>query len=320
MRRLDVGEREDGLTACPVRGGAQQRHPVRVRAFQPPPVQPAGRVLMVEEVDEPVRRIGRGSAVIARYRRAEVLAEQVGQFGGCPVIALRAACVPVQEQVVGQRDPVTRRHPEHLVPTISVEGDERQRRLRSPVGLPLLVVTHHQLAAGVAGRQGHHQGPDHRVVLLRILMDEEELVRLIDQEGVKIGGQPGGVRQPQLFFHRGENVPQRGVIPSGADQVLGDLPRIADIRIGQRLLATAEPGRLTEADKLAGLRRSHREPDLPEALNLQAQVGHLRRQLNAERGPRIGPQRPGQPVTRRRHHRTDPPASRETVSVPLTRP
>ena len=137
-------------------------------------------------------------------------------------------------------------------------------------------------------------------------MDEEELVRLIDQEGVKVSGQPGGVRQPQLFFHRAENVLQRGVIPLSADQVLGDLPRVADIRIGDRLLATAEPGRLTEAGQLAGLCRSHREPDLPEALNLKAQVGHLRLQLNAERGLRIGPQRPGQPVTRRHHHGPDP--------------
>ena len=85
-------------------------------------------------------------------------------------------------------------HPENLVPAVGVEGDQRQRRLRPPVGLPLLVVPHHQLAAGVAGRQGHHQGPDHRVVFLGVLVGEEVLVRLIDQEGVKIGRQLGSVR------------------------------------------------------------------------------------------------------------------------------
>ncbi len=37
VRRLDVGEREDGLTACFFRGDPQQGYPARVRAFQPPP-------------------------------------------------------------------------------------------------------------------------------------------------------------------------------------------------------------------------------------------------------------------------------------------
>jgi hypothetical protein len=51
--------------------------------------------------------------------------------------------------------------------------------------------------------------------------------------------------------------------------MLRDLPRVADIGVGQRLLATAEPGRLTEAEQFAGFRGSHREPDMPEALDLQ---------------------------------------------------
>jgi hypothetical protein len=67
-----------------------------------------------------------------------------------------------------------------------------------------------QLTAGVAGRQGHHEGPDHRIVFLGVLVGEEELVRLIDQQGVKIGRQSGGARQSQLFFHRGEDLLQRG--------------------------------------------------------------------------------------------------------------
>jgi len=33
VRRLDVGEREDGLAAGFARGGPQQGHPARVRAF-----------------------------------------------------------------------------------------------------------------------------------------------------------------------------------------------------------------------------------------------------------------------------------------------
>jgi hypothetical protein len=120
---------------------------------------------VVEEVHEPVRRVSRGSAVVAGHRRAEVLAEEVRQFGDGSVIALRTAGVAVQEQIVGERDPVARRHLENLVP-----------------------------AVGVARRQRHHQGPDHRVVFLGILVGEEVLVRLIDQEGVKIGSQFGSVR------------------------------------------------------------------------------------------------------------------------------
>jgi hypothetical protein len=34
VRGLDVGEREDGFAAGPVRGGPQQSRPARVRAFQ----------------------------------------------------------------------------------------------------------------------------------------------------------------------------------------------------------------------------------------------------------------------------------------------
>jgi len=109
---------------------------------------------------------------------------------------------------------------------------------------------------------------------------------------MKVGGQPGGVRQPQPVFHRGEDFLQHGVVPFCADEVLGDLPGVADVRVGQRLLAPAEPGRLTEAGQLAGPRRSHRELNRPEALDLQAQVVCPRREFDAERGLLIAAQCP----------------------------
>ena len=90
---------------------------------------------------------------------------------------------------------IARRHLEDLGPAVGIEGDERQRRLRAAVRRPLLAQPHDQFAAGVAGRQRHHQGRDHVVGLLRVLVGKEELVRLIDQEGMKIGGQAGGVRE-----------------------------------------------------------------------------------------------------------------------------
>ncbi len=149
---------------------------------------------MVEEVDEPFRRVGHGTAAVAGHRRAEVLTQEVRQLDDGRLVAFRLAGVPVQQQVVGERDPVPRPHFEDLVPTISVEGDQRQLRFRPAVVRPLLVMPHHQLTAGVGGRQRHHQGADHQVVLLAVLMGEEELVRLVYQEGMKIGGQLGGVR------------------------------------------------------------------------------------------------------------------------------
>src|SRR6266478_2228853 len=109
------------------------------------------------------------------------------------------------------------------------------------------------------------------------------------------------------MFDRREDVLERGAVPLGADEVLGDLPGVTDVRVGQRLLATAEPGRLAEAGELAGLRRGHRESDGPEALNRQAQVVRPCREADADRGLHVTAQRPGQPVTRRRHHRYGPP-------------
>jgi hypothetical protein len=94
---------------------------------------------------------------------------------------------------------------------------------------------------------------------------------------VELGRQPGPGRQPELFFHRGEDV-------------------------GQRLLGPAEPGRLAQAGELARLGRGHRELDRPETLDFQLQVLGRGRQLDAERGLLVTAQRPGQPLPRRRRH------------------
>ncbi len=252
---------------------------------------------MVEQVDEPAWRAGHGSGAIGGHRCAEVLAKEICQFGGCSLVARWHVGVPAQQEVVGERNPVPRPYFEDFVPAVGVEGDHRQLRLRPPVGLPLIEVAHHQLAAGVTGRQRHHQGADHRVVLLAVLMGKEELARLVDQKRMKIGGQLGGDRQAQLVFRRCQDAVQRVVVPPGADEVLRDLPRVADARVDQRLLAAAEPGRLAEAEELAGLRGRHRERDGPDALDLEAQVIGTRSQFHAEGGLRVAAQHPRQPVT-----------------------
>ena len=58
----------------------------------------------------------------------------------------------------------------------------------------------------------------------------------------------------KLFFYRREDDLQHAVVPLGADEVFRDLPRVADVRVAQRLLAAAEPGRLAEAEELAAPR------------------------------------------------------------------
>jgi len=58
--RPDVGQREDGFAASFVRGRPQQRDSVGVGALEPAPAQRARCVLVVEQVDETVRRVGRG--------------------------------------------------------------------------------------------------------------------------------------------------------------------------------------------------------------------------------------------------------------------
>jgi hypothetical protein len=146
---------------------------------------------------------------------------------------------------------------------------------------------HDQLAAGVPGRQRHNQGSDHRIGFLGVLVGEGVLVLLIHQQGMKIGGQLGSVRKPKLLSYRRKDDPQRGIVPLGADEIPRDLPRVADVRVGQRLPAAAEPGRPPEAERLAGPRGRHREFDGPEALDLQSQVVRPRRQLHAERGLRV---------------------------------
>jgi len=63
--RLDIGEREDGFAPCPLGRDPQQGHAAGVGALQPGPAQRTRGVLVVEEVDEPGRWVGRGPAVIA---------------------------------------------------------------------------------------------------------------------------------------------------------------------------------------------------------------------------------------------------------------
>ncbi len=116
-----------------------------------------------------------------------MLGEAVRQLGdGRVVPGGVAAGVTPQQQVVGDRDPVAGLHRQDLVAEVGVKRDKRMRGLRSLVGSPLFVMPDEQGAPGVRGRQRHDQGPDHRVVLLGILVRDEELALLVHEHRVHV--------------------------------------------------------------------------------------------------------------------------------------
>jgi hypothetical protein len=63
---LHLGERQHRLAPGTLRGGAQQRGALGVNAFEPTPIQAPLGVLVIEQVDQPVRpgrdRCGHGDA------------------------------------------------------------------------------------------------------------------------------------------------------------------------------------------------------------------------------------------------------------------
>ncbi len=306
VRGLDVREREDGFVPSPLGRCLQQGAAGGVGALQPAPAQRSRGVLVVEEVDEPVRRAGQASAVTAEHGCAEVLPEETGQLADRSLVALWQGGVTAEEQVVGEGDPVPRPDLGDLVPAVGVEGDQRELCRRASVGVLLVEVTYRQLAPGVLGGQRHHQGADHRVVLLAVLVGAEELARLVHQQGMKAGGEFGGDRQAQFVFHRRQNVVQRVVVPPGVDELRRDLPRVADAWVGQRLLAAAKPGGLAAAEEFARLSGRHRERDGPDAVDLEAQHVRTRRRGNAERARHVSSKHPRQLVPRHGRHRRIP--------------
>jgi hypothetical protein len=98
--------------------------------------QPRGRVRAIagRRAQRPAeaRHLGGLPVEIPGSRRREVLSQQRGKLRELALLAVRAAGVPVQQKVLGERDPVARLHPENLVLAVGVEG---------------------------------HQGPHHRVIL-----------------------------------------------------------------------------------------------------------------------------------------------------------
>ena len=66
---MHIGQREHDVTARTLRRSAEQIHLLKIHALEARPVQPAGCVFVVKQVDQSIRGAG----------RAEVLIETAGQ-------------------------------------------------------------------------------------------------------------------------------------------------------------------------------------------------------------------------------------------------
>src|SRR6266705_5369016 len=132
---------------------------------------------------------------------------------------------------------------------------------------------HDQLAAGVRGRQRHDQRADHRVVLLRVLMREEELARAVYEHGVEFSRKPAAERQAELIADLIKHTLEGGGPPGAgdSDEIRGDLPGVTDAGVGERLLTDAETGGAGDVAELPGLRCADGEADLAGAFDRQMQ-------------------------------------------------
>jgi hypothetical protein len=159
--------------------------------------------------------------------------------------------------------------------------------------------------------QRHDQGPDHRVGLLGVLVRGEELARCVDQHRVELGCQLASLRQTEIGAQAIEDGSE-GSVPLlfvDLNAALRDLPRVADLRVQQRLLALAEPGRSTYQAQLLRLADRDGQSDQADAVDLQPQVIGAGGASRAERAYSRGPtQKTRKPVTRkccvRRHGKT----------------
>lgn len=133
---------------------------------------------------------------------------------------------------------------------VGVEGDERERLLRGPVGDPLTEVLDDDGAAGEPRGQGHDQRADHSLLPFRVLVLLEELIWPVDQKAVKLSAESLPGSQTEIGSERVEHGPERA-IPAAAvdlDPASRDLPRVAHPPIEQGLLAMpiASRARLSE--------------------------------------------------------------------------
>lgn len=226
---------------------------------------------MVQQEGQPQRNAQVPSAVGAQDVRGEMLGEAGRHTRG--TTHFRPSIGAVQEQVEGQRDPISRADRPDFVAPVGVERDQHQVVPGTAVNLLAAGVVHHQLAAGAHRREHGHQCRDHLVVLFGVLVGQEELPLAVDQHGVELGGQPRAFGQGKLFAELFQGRVEAR-LPRGAaqrDPVRGDFPGVANRGVVQGLFATSIPGRPGGRDQLLRLGRSDRGLHRPYAVHAQFQ-------------------------------------------------
>ena len=306
---VDFGERQHGVAAGEFGGGPQCRHAGGVVALESGPAHTALGVLMVEEIDEPVRwpltSVAASATRTLAKRRREVLTETSGQRldGSGRGLQRRGRIAAAEQQVVRQHDPVARMHWPDLVTAVGVEGDQGQHLLRAPVRRRLPAVLDDQRPALQRRGQGDDERGDHLVALLRVLMRDEELPPGVNEHRLQLSDQPRTGREAEIGAQALEHRLQCPVPPPLVDRhpAQRDLPGVPHPGVEQRLRALAVACRAGETAQLTCLRRRHREPKWPEPFHLDRQGVRRRRPAGAERTASTHPAKQnGDPLPRRR--------------------
>ena len=225
-----------------------------------------------------------------------------------------------QDKVVGEHDPVAGLDGPDLVTAVGVERDERDRVRFRLVGRGLVAVLDDQGPTGERRRQGHHEGPDHAVGLLGVLVGDEELPRCVHQHGVQLGVEFAPCPQAEISVQAFECGLQRLVPPPFVDLHVarGDLPGVAHARVDQCAFSSPVPCGPAERAQLAGLGGGHGQIQPSESAHLDVQVAGGCRPLGAERtGSRHLAKGNGETISCRGAHRR---CSRETKGQEPTMP
>jgi len=127
----------------------QRGDTLSVSILEPIPREPASRVLMVEQVDQPIWRALPPITAPARWagsleELADALSQRFGQESGC----VCGGSVTLEDQVVGQSDAMALPDRPDFMVTIGVESDERETIAGTPdQHLFIMVFKHHSAAA-----------------------------------------------------------------------------------------------------------------------------------------------------------------------------
>jgi hypothetical protein len=132
---MDVGKGEDDLTIQSPGDLTQHLSPNRIAVLESIPGEAPSRVLMVQEIHEPIRRLpSRFVCPSARERSFEEPLDGLGQSVqmACGGRSDRPRHVAVDHEVIREHNAIAGSHRADLVMAVSIECDERQLPAGSP--------------------------------------------------------------------------------------------------------------------------------------------------------------------------------------------